>query len=201
MQEMPERFFDFDDFNPELQRLFAGGLPNPEGMLSVAIPAQPTGEQGEFAPYMLDKELIGITDGKNVWTWETDSLRALFRGDRKPPVLGDYPQAYNDSFAVIDHHLLELCTVLGDLRDAELKEIFSALRRRPDGRSLGFAHQYMWQVAALLLGTRPLSQAEFEAIMERMERSCRTFEIGPTSRNFTAILRRTASGLTGRSSE
>jgi hypothetical protein len=65
------------------------------------------------------------------------------------------------------------------------------LRRRPDGRSLGFVHDYMWQAAALLLGTRTLSQAEFEAIMARLERSCRTFEQGPTSRNYVAALRTT----------
>jgi hypothetical protein len=41
-----------------------------------------------------------------------------------------------------------------------------------------------------VLGTRPLSQAEFEAILSRLERSCRTFAQGPTSRNYIAALRR-----------
>jgi hypothetical protein len=72
-----------------------------------------------------------------------------------------------------------------------MREIYSTLRRRPDGRSLGFVHDYMWQAAALILGTRPLSQAEFEAIMARLERSCRTFELGPTSRNYVTSLRAT----------
>jgi len=49
----------------------------------------------------------------------------------------------------------------------------------------------MWQAAAWILETRPLSQAEFEAIMGRLERSCRTFEIGPTSRNYAAMLHST----------
>ena len=49
----------------------------------------------------------------------------------------------------------------------------------------------MWQAAALVPGTRPLSQAEFEAIMGRLERSCRTFEQGPTSRNYVTALRMT----------
>ena len=65
------------------------------------------------------------------------------------------------------------------------------LRRRPDGRSMGFVHDYLWQAAALILGTRPLSQAEFEAIMARLERSCRTFEMGPGSRNYVATLKGT----------
>ena len=134
---------------------------------------------------------VRFNDGKEVWFWETDSLRALFRGNKQPPVLGDYPEAYNDTFMLLDLHVLEISKFFGDRRDAEMKEIYSALRRRPDGRSLGFVHDYMWQAAALVLGTRPLSQAEFEAIMERLERSCRTFELGPTSRNYVASLRMT----------
>ena len=84
-----------------------------------------------------------------------------------------------------------MCKLFGDRRDTEMKEIYSALRRQPEGRSLGFAHDYMWQAAALILGTRQLSQAEFEAIMARLERSCRTFERGPTSRNYVEAIRTT----------
>jgi hypothetical protein len=117
-----------------------------------------------------------------------DSLRALFRGDKQPPTLGDYPEAYNDVFMLLDLHALEFSRVFGDRRDAEMLEIYSNLRRRPDGKSLGPAHDYMWQAAALILGSRPLSQAEFEAIMGRLERSCRTFEMGPGSKNYVATI-------------
>jgi len=55
----------------------------------------------------------------------------------------------------------------------------------------------MWQAAALVLGTRPLSQAEFEAITARLERSCRTFEEGAASRNYIATLRTTVGQATG----
>ena len=103
----------------------------------------------------------------------------------------NYPEAYNDAFILLDLYALEISKCFGDRRDAELREIYSTLRRRPDGRSLGFVHDYMWQAAALILGTRPLSQAEFEAIMARLERACRTFEQGPTSRNHVAALRTT----------
>lgn len=44
---------------------------------------------------------------------------------------------------------------------------------------------------ALILGTRPLSQAEFEAILARLERSSRTFEMGPGSRKYVAALKGT----------
>ncbi len=35
----------------------------------------------------------------------------------------------------------------------------------------------------------PESAAEFEAVLGRLERSCRTFAMGPTSRNYVATLR------------
>jgi hypothetical protein len=94
-------------------------------------------------------------------------------------------------FALLDLHALEFSKFFGDWRDAEMLEIYSTLRRRPDGKSLGFLHDYMWQAAGLALGTRPLSQVEFEAVLARLERSCRTFETGPGSRNFVAALRET----------
>jgi hypothetical protein len=155
----------------------------------VTVPVENLEADRPLVPTLRNRGLLSLSDGKAVWSWETDSLRALFRGDKQPPVLGDCPEAYNECFSLLELHLLEVCKFLGDRRDAEMREIYSALRRRPDGRSLGFVHDYLWQASALMLGTRPLSQAEFEAIMARLERSCRTFEQGPTSRNYVTALK------------
>lgn len=192
MQKPPETFFNAEDFVPELREIFAEPPLEPRKTILVAVAVKnPDEHGGRFIPSESERNLIALTDGKNIWNWEVDSLRALFRGDRQPPVLGDYPEAYNDSFILFDLHALEISKFFGDRRDAEMKEVYSTLRRRPDGRSLGFVHDYLWQAAALILGTRPLSQAEFEAILARLERSCRTFEMGPTSRNYVATLKST----------
>jgi hypothetical protein len=192
MQTPPETFFNAEDFVPELREIFAQPPLDPRKTVLVAAPVKnPDDHGGKLIPAESERNLIALTDGKNVWDWEVASLRALFRGDRQPPVLGDYPEAYNDSFILFDLHALEVSRFFGDRRDTEMKEIFSMLRRRPDGRSQGFVHDYFWQAAALILGTRPLSQAEFEAIMARLERSCRTFEQGPSSRNYIAALKST----------
>lgn len=192
MQKPPETFFNAEDFVPELRVLFSHPPLEPRKTVLVAAPVKnPDEHGGKFIPAESARNLIALTDGKDVWDWEVASLRLLFRGDRQPPVLGDYPEAYNDSFILFDLHVLEISKFFGDRRDAEMKETFSMLRRRPDGRSLGFVHDYLWQTAALILGTRPLSQAEFEAILARLERSCRTFEQGPASRNYVAALRST----------
>jgi hypothetical protein len=191
-------FFNTEDFAPELQKIFSDPPLAPNKVVLVAIPIKdPSLTGGRYVPETTDRRVMSFADGKEFWFWEVESLRSLFRGDRQPPVLGDYPEAYNDSFILFDLHVLEISKFFGDRRDAEMKEIYSLLRRRPDGRSLGFVHDYLWQAAALILGTRPLSQAEFEAIVARLERSCRTFEQGPGSRNYVATLRSTIGQATG----
>jgi hypothetical protein len=192
MQKPPETFFKAEDFMPELREIFSHPPLATRKTVLVALPIKdPALTGGQYVPHGGDRRLMSFTDGKEFWHWEVESLGSLFRGDRQPPVLGDYPEAYNDSFILFDMHVLEISRFFGDRRDAEMKEVFSMLRRRPDGRSQGFIHDYLWQAAALILGTRPLSQAEFEAIMARLERSCRTFEQGPTSRNYVATLKST----------
>jgi hypothetical protein len=192
MQKPPETLFNAEDFVPELRVLFANPPLEPRKTVLVAVPVKdPSLTAGRYVPQGGDRRIMSFSDGKEFWPWEVESLRLLFRGDRQPPVLGDYPETYTDSFILFDLHVLEISKFFGDRRDAEMKEIFATLRRRPDGRSLGFVHDYLWQAAALILGTRPLSQAEFEAILARLERSCRTFEQGPASRNYVAAVRST----------
>jgi hypothetical protein len=57
--------------------------------------------------------------------------------------LADYPEFFNEAFALLDMHALVISKIFGDRRDAEMLEICSALRWRPDGRSQGFVHDYM----------------------------------------------------------
>lgn len=190
MPKPPETFFNVEDFVPKLREIFSHPPLAPRKTVLVAIPIKdPALTGGQYVPQGGDRRLMSFADGKEFWHWEVESLGSLFRGDRPPPVLGDYPETYNDSFILFDLHVLELSKFFGDRRDTEMKEIFSRLRRRPDGRRQGFVHDYLWQAAALILSTRPLSQAEFEAIMGRLERSCRTFEQGPASRNYVAALK------------
>jgi len=184
-------FYQREDFVPSLGLAFDQQPLDLKNVILAAIRVRDFDPHRVVIPAGMERRPLCLSDGKNHCFWEADTLQALFRGDKQPPVLGDYPEAYNDSFVLLDLHALEISKIFGDRRDTEMKEIYSALRRRPDGRSLGFVHDYMWQAAAFVLGTRPLSRAEFEAIMGRLERSCRTFEMGPTSRNYVTTLRTT----------
>ena len=190
MQDSSDSIYNLDDFVPSLREALAGqSLDLCDSMLMAAVPVKDGDPNEPPVPVELDRRLIPLVAGDNVCEWKVDSLRSLFRGDRKPPTLGDYPEAYDDEFFILEMHVLQISDLFGDRRDDEMREIYSILRRRPDGKSIGFVHDHMWQAAAILLGTRPLSQAEFEAILGRLERSCRTFSIGPGSRNYLETLR------------
>jgi hypothetical protein len=84
---------------------------------------------------------------------------------------------------------LRIDTRLTDAKRQEMEEHYSALRRRPDGRSLGPVHDFLRQVCALLLGKHELSSAEFEAIAGQLERSVRKWALRPVSRNYVNFLR------------
>jgi hypothetical protein len=139
-----------------------------------------------------DKHVISVTDGEKVVSWTVASLTELFRGDKLPPPdMEHYPPEYVEHLFFIERHLMSLNDLIGDRTDQEMEEIYSALRRRPDGRSLGTTHDFMWQVGALLLGRHALSAVEFEAIVGALLHSARAWGKRPVSRFYAAYLRDT----------
>jgi hypothetical protein len=155
------------------------------GKLTVAIEAD---NQGHLR--VSDRQLVTLCDGQHLVSWPVASLRELFRGNRQPPPdMDHYPKEYCSHFFFIEKHLLPVCDAIGDQTDQELEELYSALRRRPDGRSLGPLHDFLWQVCALLLGKHQLSSVEFAAIAGQLERSVRKWALRPVSRNYVNYLR------------
>lgn len=143
-------------------------------------------------PDVSAREEVIITAGNKIAVWRVPSLRDLFRGEKLPPSMSNQPPpAYMPMFFFIEKHLLSYCDGVGDQTDAEFEDAFSNLRRRPDGKSLTALHYFLWQVAAGLLGVRPISAAEFEAIFGRLALSASHFKNGPVSRNYVSTLRMT----------
>jgi len=140
---------------------------------------------------VLDKHSIPVTDGAKIVPWSVPALADLCRGSRTPPPdMDHYPEEYAPHFFFIEKHVLTVCDAIGDRTDQEMEEIYAMLRRRPDGRSLGVVHDFLWQVAALLLGTRTLSAAEFEALVGTLEHSTRKWALRPVSRFYVDYLHR-----------
>ena len=145
-----------------------------------------------------DRHSVPVIDGEHVALWHVPTLAELFRGSQKPPPdMDHYPEDYTPHFFFIESHVLTLCAAKGDRTDQEMEEIYSMFRRRPDGRSLGAVHDFLWQVAALLLGTQVLSGAEFEAMFGALERSTRKWALRPVSRFYVAYLHQTLGDASG----
>ncbi|MCM8775583.1 MAG: hypothetical protein NC930_04435 [Candidatus Omnitrophica bacterium] len=128
--------------------------------------------------------------------WSISSLAELFRGTREPPVdMEHYPEAYVDDFSQIESSVLMAHDFIHDVTDDEFVRIYSLIKRRPEARSEGFLHDIVYQAAALMLGLRPRSQKEFEAVFSQLARSARHWRVGYVSRNYVAYLKKSFSDL------
>ena len=155
--------------------------------LRLSIPLGKTGSE-----IRIDRSEITASDGTGGLFWHVDGLRPLFRGDRKPPPDGEmahYPADYVMFFYGIERSVLLCCGITRQPTDAEFVDVYSQMRRRPDGKSTGPLHDVVWQAAALALGLRPWSEAEYTAVFGQLTRSARHFKMGPTSRNYMAYLK------------
>lgn len=106
-----------------------------------------------------------------------------------PPDLEHFPEEYIPFFAIVEQPVTDFSNQPElSLSDADFREIFSAMRRRPDGRRINLMHDLVWQATALALALYPSSEAEFSAIFVRLEKSVRTFNTGQGSKNYLAYL-------------
>ncbi len=182
---------DFDLVESLQQTASAGGLGPEDLFLSILF--EPDGE-----PFKKDRNTVLLGNGQRIVDWEVDSLRALFRGDRQPPPDGEmehYPEQYVPFFYRIEYNVYRYCLTMNlSPVDAEFVNLYSEMRRRPDGRSLGPLHDVIWQSATLVLGKRPWSEAEYTAVFGQLARSARHFKMGPASRNYIEYVRGEMSG-------
>ena len=137
------------------------------------------------------REQVGLTDGRHCADWTVPSLRALFRGDRQAPSMFDSPPPpYLPLFEFVERHVIAFSDASGDKTDSEFEDVYRQLRRRPDGKPTSQLHFCLWQVAAGLAGCWPISANEFETIFGRLTRSASAFRMGPVSRNYVTVLRK-----------
>lgn len=112
-------------------------------------------------------------------------VSSLFRGDRKcPEIQGEPPEELLPFIYVIERTIVGWCAETGTVvRDAQFEQLFTDLRRRPDGRG-GPLFQYVRAAVQVALLLRPTSASEFDAVVRRLTRSARTFTAGPISTNY-----------------
>ena len=101
-----------------------------------------------------------------------------------------YPSAYVPFFYRVEYNVFRFCRTAGmNPTDNEFLEIYSEMRRRPDGKSLGPLHDTVWQSTALVLGLRPWSEAEYLSVFGQLVRSTRRFKMGASSRFYISYVR------------
>jgi hypothetical protein len=148
---------------------------------------------GRGKPTTVDRSVVFLGDGKKVAEWRVESLRSLFRGNRQPPPtarMERYPEQYVPFFHGIEYNVYRFCREMESAPvDNEFLDIYSQMRRRPDGRSLAQLHDVVWRSAALVLGLSPWSEAEYTAVFGQLARSARHFKMGGSSRNYIAYVR------------
>lgn len=167
--------------HPSLEAVVQAAGLEPDGLtVGVSVGASPGGRS--------PREEVVVCGAEATAVWGVPSLRALFRGSERAPDLGEYPVEFVPVFFAVEMAVVQLARVGSPPRDAEMEEVYSNLRRRPDGRSLGPVHDAMWRACALMLGRFELSQDEFEAVLGRLTRSARTWKRGPSSRGYVEYL-------------
>jgi hypothetical protein len=151
----------------------------------------------ETNPFIEDRRLIYLSDRRHWFgKWSISSLRDLFRGTQEPPTdMERYPEAYVGDFSLIECSVLMAHDFIHETTDDEFAGIYSLIKRRPEGRSEGFLHDIAYQAGALVLGLKPRSQREFEAIFSRLARSARFWREGYASRNYIAYLKKSFSDV------
>ena len=159
------------------------------GLPTVMIPLDASNN-----PVIPNRTNIVVLGNEASLKWQAPPIPTLFRGSVVPPSLETYPREYVLLFAHIESQVWRFCDSHRVGRDEELRELFAELRRRPEGKSRSVLHTVLWQILALTLAAIPLSQAQYEAIVQRMSQSARSFSMGPSSRNYLQFL----AGMFGR---
>lgn len=89
-----------------------------------------------------DQIVFSLGDEKEMISMTIHSIRELFRGNRTPPEFTDYPEDYLPFFIPVETAVVREVrnNSLPPPTDDDFIEVYSTMRHRPDGRSLGLLH-------------------------------------------------------------
>jgi hypothetical protein len=113
-------------------------------------------------------------------------ISKLFAGSKVPPSFSDGPpESYKNFYRLVEKTVVRCCQMTGQIeRDVELERLYRQLRRRPDGKDANPIFAWAQAACRLYMSLNATSQAEFEAIVDRLSIVARHFSSGSTSRNY-----------------
>lgn len=161
-------------------KLEAAGLSVDPDLISVGIP-----REGEALVHD-DGPVVLMDGGQRSLRVELKPMSMLFTGSRQPPSMrGTPPDEYLPFFHFVEDAAAMACVARGRPElDAEFERLYRNLRRHPDGKSPNPVFGCLQRAARTYLSLRDVSRAEYEAVMDRLSRSARSFDTHPGSTNY-----------------
>jgi hypothetical protein len=162
------------------------GTASPE-LLRVAIVL---GEEGRILSLSQDMP-VPVLDGEDQVVWvPLLPISQLWAGARQPPDFSFAPPpSYEPFFTLLEATAAEYCSALGrPERDREFERLYRRLGRAPDSEDSNPLFSYLQAAARLYLSLGEVSQAEFEAVAERLRRSAKTFALSLLSTNYHRLV-------------
>lgn len=114
----------------------------------------------------------------------------LIVGDTVPLDIARGPTPeYVPFFGLIERTAADFCSVArARTRDQEFERLYNHLRPRPDGTDPNPLFSYLQGAARLYMSLHDVSRAEYEAVVQRLTKSARTFSEGASSTNYTELV-------------
>ncbi len=137
-----------------------------------------------------DEVPLSLPDGRVVVA-KLKPISALFSGHATPPSFAEGPTPeYVRFFHMLERTAANYCvTTKRAERDAEFEAVYNHLRRRPDGKHANPLYSYLRAAARLYMSFSPASQAEFEAVVDRLRKSAKHFALNATTSNYYQLIK------------
>lgn len=153
-----------------MEKLKGAGLKveQPE-MLRVAI------QRDENKKVVNPRDDVAVMGNEGMVLLKLKPISQLFTGSAVPPDMSRSPPVeYQPFFLLLESTAANYCAAIGKPEtDDELERLYRQLRRRPDGEDKHPLFAYLRGAARLYMSLRDVSQAEFEAVLNRLSQSAK----------------------------
>lgn len=153
-----------------MEKLKGAGLKveQPE-MLRVAI------QRDENKKVVNPRDDVAVMGNEGLVLVKLKPISQLFTGSAVPPDLSRTPPPqYQPFLLLLESTAANYCAAIGKPEtDDEFERLFRQLRRRPDGEDKHPLFAYLRGAARLYMSLRDVSQAEFEAVINRLSQSAK----------------------------
>lgn len=153
-----------------MEKLKGAGLKveQPE-MLRVAI------QRDENKKVVNPRDDVAVMGNEGMVLLKLKPISQLFTGSAVPPDMSRAPPLeYQPFFLLLESTAANYCAAIGKPEtDDELERLYRQLRRRPDGEDKHPLFAYLRGAARLYMSLRDVSQAEFEAVLNRLSQSAK----------------------------